>query len=93
MVAVVLIGWGIGQYPYLVAPGLTIRSAAAPEATLRPLAWALAAGALVLFPSLFFLLRVFKRREVWGEGGDQPATEDGAPNGGRTSASPSSFRQ
>jgi hypothetical protein len=34
--------------------------AAAPEITLRLLTYALVAGAIVLFPSLFFLFSVFK---------------------------------
>ena len=40
---------------------LTIRAAAAPRITLVLVLWALTAGALVLFPSLIYLLRVFKR--------------------------------
>jgi hypothetical protein len=37
-------------------------SAAAPRITLVLVLWALAAGALVLFPSLVYLFRVFKRQ-------------------------------
>jgi len=55
-------GWGLAQYPYLVAPDLTISSAAAPPAVLAPLLGVLGLGALVLFPSLGFLYAVFKRR-------------------------------
>jgi len=54
-------GWALGQYPYLINPVLTVREAAAPTATLRLLAIALALGALVLAPSLYALFRVFKR--------------------------------
>ena len=46
--------------PNLITPGITIFNAAAPEITLRLLTYALVAGAFVLFPSLFFLFRVFK---------------------------------
>lgn len=45
-----------------VAPDVTIRGAAAPEVTLELLAAALAVGSLVLFPSLWKLLRVFRGR-------------------------------
>src|SRR5262249_27745057 len=60
-VSLILWGWALAQYPYLVPPDLTIRAAAAPRITLVPVLWALAAGALVLFPSLIYLFRVFKR--------------------------------
>jgi cytochrome bd-type quinol oxidase subunit 2 len=46
----------------LIPPDLTIRAAAAPRITLVLVRWALALGALVLFPSLIYLFRVFKRQ-------------------------------
>jgi cytochrome d ubiquinol oxidase subunit II len=58
---IVMLGWAFGQYPYLIRPDITIRSAAAPAATLELLAIGLAVGAVFLIPSLFWLLRVFKR--------------------------------
>jgi cytochrome d ubiquinol oxidase subunit II len=60
-VSLILWGWGLAQYPYVVPPTLTIADAAAPRITLTLVLWALAAGALVLFPSLAYLFRVFKR--------------------------------
>ena len=60
-VALILWGWALAQYPYLIPPDLTIRAAAAPRITLVLVLWALLAGGLVLFPSLVYLLRVFKR--------------------------------
>lgn len=62
-VALILWGWALAQYPYLVPPDLTIRGAAAPRITLVLVLWALVAGGLVLFPSLVYLLRVFKREQ------------------------------
>jgi cytochrome d ubiquinol oxidase subunit II len=65
-VTLILWGWALGQYPYLVPPDLDIASAAAPEATLRLVLIGVAAGSLVLIPSLVYLFRVFKahiRRE------------------------------
>jgi cytochrome bd ubiquinol oxidase subunit II len=53
-------GWAVSQFPYLIPPDLTIRSAAAPAATLRPVAIALGLGTAVLLPSLVYLFRVFK---------------------------------
>lgn len=59
-VSLILWGWALAQYPCLVEPDITIASAAAPPATLRFLLIALGGGALLLFPSLYYLLRVFK---------------------------------
>ena len=60
-VALIVGGWGAAQRPYLIAPDLTLQGAAAPEPTLRLLLLALAIGSVVLFPSLWWLFRVFKR--------------------------------
>ena len=38
-----------------------LAAGAAPQVTLTLILWALAGGALVLFPSLVYLLRIFKR--------------------------------
>jgi len=60
-VTLILLGWAFAQFPYLVEPDMTIYSAAAPHATLQLLIIALAAGVLVLFPSYYYLFRIFKR--------------------------------
>ena len=57
----VLGGWSLAQFPYLVVPDITIANAAAPAITLRLLAIALVAGTVLLLPSLFFLFYIFKR--------------------------------
>jgi cytochrome d ubiquinol oxidase subunit II len=59
-VTLILLGWAFAQYPHLVEPDLTISSAAAPQITLELLLAAVAAGALLLFPSYYYLIRVFK---------------------------------
>lgn len=61
-VSLLLLGWGLAQYPYLIYPDVTLHDAAAPEATLRFVLYALPVGAAVLIPSLWFLFRVFKSR-------------------------------
>jgi cytochrome d ubiquinol oxidase subunit II len=58
----VLSGWCVAQYPHLIYPDVTISNSAAPDVTLRLLLVALGLGALVLFPSLYYLFRVFKRQ-------------------------------
>jgi len=65
-VSLILLGWGAAQYPRLIEPDLTLRTAAAPPATLRLAAWALLLGAAVLVPSLVYLFRVFKGGLVSG---------------------------
>lgn len=59
-VTLVLAGWGLAQYPYLVVPDVTIAGARTADATLWLLVWALGLGALILFPSFVYLYRVFK---------------------------------
>jgi cytochrome d ubiquinol oxidase subunit II len=59
-VALIVVGWGASQYPYLVVPELTLASASAPRAVQVALLWALGAGAALLFPALYLLFRVFK---------------------------------
>lgn len=59
-VTLILWGWGLAQFPYLVRPTLTIEASAGAATTMRFLLWALLAGALLLFPSYWYLFRVFK---------------------------------
>jgi cytochrome d ubiquinol oxidase subunit II len=59
-VSLVLWGWVLVQYPYIIPPVATLRDAAAPRITLVLLLSALALGALVLIPSLAYLFRTFK---------------------------------
>lgn len=58
-VSLIVWGWVAAQYPMLLPPTLTIRSAAAPAATLAALLWAVAGGAVLLIPSLWYLLKTF----------------------------------
>jgi cytochrome d ubiquinol oxidase subunit II len=66
-VAVLLAGWALAQYPYLVVPDLTFRESAAPDATLRALLVVLGLGGLLLIPSLWLLYSVFKREPLRNE--------------------------
>jgi len=63
-VTLILLGWALAQYPYLVEPDITIASAAAPRITLQLLLGALAAGAILLFPSYYYLFRIFKGETI-----------------------------
>ena len=59
-VGLIVFGWGVAQYPYLVRPNLTIAIAAAPMNILVDIEIACAIGAIFLFPSLYLLFSVFK---------------------------------
>jgi cytochrome d ubiquinol oxidase subunit II len=59
-VGLIVVGWAVSQYPYLVVPDLTLQGTAAPEATQRALLVALAVGGVLILPSLVLLLRVFQ---------------------------------
>lgn len=62
-VGAMLLGWGAFlQFPYLVFPDLTLHDAAAPQPVLLFVVVAVAAGLVLLVPSLVFLFRVFKTR-------------------------------
>jgi cytochrome d ubiquinol oxidase subunit II len=58
-VSLILWGWALAQYPFLIPPSLRIRDAAAPRVTLELLLWGLIGGGAILIPSLFYLLRTF----------------------------------
>ena len=55
-----LVGWALAQYPYLVVPDLTVANSAASPATLRATLIVFGIGAIFLIPSLWFLYAVFK---------------------------------
>lgn len=63
-VSLILWGWALAQFPFLVRPAITIYEAAAPKLTLELLFYALLAGALILFPSFYFLFVVFKSKKA-----------------------------
>ncbi len=60
-VTLILWGWALAQYPWMLPETMTIGQAAAPPVTLRLTLIALAIGAVLLFPSLYYLFRIFKR--------------------------------
>jgi cytochrome d ubiquinol oxidase subunit II len=61
-VTLILWGWAVSQYPFIVPMTVSIRQASAPRVTLTLLLIGLGAGALVLIPSLRYLLRTFAGR-------------------------------
>ena len=66
-VALILWGWALAQFPLIIPPSLTIHDSAAPPRVLSQTLAVLGGGAVVLIPSLWYLIRVFKsgsRKEV-----------------------------
>jgi cytochrome d ubiquinol oxidase subunit II len=59
-VALILTGWALALYPFLVPPDISITQAAAPLSVLRPVLWGTGIGLLILVPSFLYLFRVFK---------------------------------
>jgi cytochrome d ubiquinol oxidase subunit II len=60
-VSLILWGWVLAQYPYVIPISLTIRDAAAPRETLILLVIGLGVGTAILVPSLRYLYKLFAR--------------------------------
>jgi cytochrome bd ubiquinol oxidase subunit II len=61
-VVVLLAGWAVAQWPYLVYPDVTVTGSAAPSSTLSLTAATLPFGVAAVVPSLWWLFAVFKGR-------------------------------
>ena len=59
-VSAVIIGWGVAQYPMIVAPNLNAFDVAAPKNVLWLMLYVIALGSIVLLPALLYLFRLFK---------------------------------
>jgi cytochrome bd ubiquinol oxidase subunit II len=59
-VSLILWGWALAQYPFLIPPTFTISNSAAPNTTLRLVLIGLVLGGAVLLPSLWYLFQIFK---------------------------------
>jgi cytochrome d ubiquinol oxidase subunit II len=59
-VGLILWGWGLSQSPFLLQQEMTVSEAAAAPPVLWALIGATAAGLLVLFPSIWYLMQIFK---------------------------------
>jgi|tagenome__1003787_1003787.scaffolds.fasta_scaffold20769792_2 cytochrome d ubiquinol oxidase subunit II len=72
-VTMILVGWAVAQYPYLLVPDLTIEDAASSRTTLIAMLVALLAGAVLLVPALVYLYTLFQRTQPPGAPTDRPA--------------------
>jgi len=59
-ISLLVLGWGLAQYPYLIYPDLTLRNSAAPDPSLWFVIYSVPLGMAVLLPSLWLLFHVFK---------------------------------
>lgn len=59
-VVLIIFGWGLAQFPYLVAPNLTFSNTAAPDSVLRPVLIVIVIGGILLVPAFWYLYAVFK---------------------------------
>ncbi len=59
-VTLIVLGWGLAQYPEVAIPGLTIAECGAPRSVLVPMLVTLGIGSVVLVPALIYLFAVFK---------------------------------
>jgi cytochrome d ubiquinol oxidase subunit II len=75
-VAAVVTGWAVAQHPWFL-PGLTVHQAAAGRTTLFAVVIAVAAGAVVLVPSLLLLFGLLLRGRF--DTGTQPASSPRPP--------------
>jgi cytochrome d ubiquinol oxidase subunit II len=57
-VAAIVVGWLLAQKPYILPPDLTLDEAKASDATLAALVVGVAAGMVILVPSLWYLYRL-----------------------------------
>jgi cytochrome d ubiquinol oxidase subunit II len=57
-VAAIVVGWMLAQKPYILPPDLTLDEAKASDATLAAVVIGVAAGMVILVPSLWFLYRL-----------------------------------
>ncbi|MGW7686330.1 cytochrome d ubiquinol oxidase subunit II [Kribbella sp. NPDC054772] len=69
-VALIIVSWGIAQWPYLLPVSLTIKAAAAPNSTLVTLVVVVGLAALIVAPG-FVLLYVLDQRAMLPEEGTE----------------------
>lgn len=78
-VAVVLAGWGIAQYPYLLPTSLTIDQGAAPPSTLRAVFVIVVVALAIILPSLGLLFRLDQSSRLEIESLDEVAATNAGP--------------
>ncbi len=61
-IAGIFAAWGVAQYPDLIVPDVTVANAAAPHSVLVAVVIGAVIGLIIVLPSLWFLLYLFKAK-------------------------------
>jgi cytochrome d ubiquinol oxidase subunit II len=62
--ALLLLSWGVSQYPYLIPPDVTAANASSPQETQQFLLVGIIIALIIVVPSLWYLFYVFKLKKV-----------------------------
>lgn len=62
--ALLLISWGVSQFPYLIPPDVNVENASSPQNTQVFLLVGIIIALIIVVPSLWFLFYVFKLKKV-----------------------------
>ncbi len=68
--ALLLLSWGVSQYPYIIPPDVTAANASSPLETQQFLLVGIIIALIIVIPSLWFLFYVFKLKKVTTGAGD-----------------------
>ena len=72
LTALLLLSWGISQYPYIIPPDVTAASASSPQETQTFLLVGIIIALIIVIPSLWFLFYVFKLKKVTTDAAQNP---------------------
>ncbi|MGI9666254.1 MAG: cytochrome d ubiquinol oxidase subunit II [Acidimicrobiia bacterium] len=72
----VIWGWGVGQYPWLLPGYVTVEQGAASDAVLASLVVAFVAASLIAVPALLWLFTLTERGDLDEGGGQRPNSSD-----------------
>jgi len=64
LTALLLLSWGVSQYPYIIPPDVTDATASSPLETQQFLLVGIIIALIIVLPSLWFLFYVFKLKKV-----------------------------
>src|SRR5438034_58690 len=68
--ALLLLWWGLSQYPYIIPPDVTAANASSPQETQQFLLIGIVIALIIVIPSLWFLFYVFKLKKVTADAGE-----------------------
>jgi cytochrome d ubiquinol oxidase subunit II len=70
LTALLLLSWGVSQYPYIIPPDVTAANASSPLETQQFLLVGIIIALIIVIPSLWYLFYVFKLKKVETGTGD-----------------------